>query len=508
MNCPYCSGQMVLPGFNDLATTHPDVVQHWDYGRNDLDPSGVSAGSKKRMWWICDEGHSWQVAVHDKVHYNIVCPYCSNKKVLVGFNDLATTYPEYAQKVSSQSTVQPTEVTFGSKRKLVWECEDGHMFEASPEKVIGAGRWCPYCSGNKVSNLNSLAAKRPRVAAEFDEERNGKTAHEVSYASNKKHWWCCRQCGLFWEARVLNRTINHTGCPQCAARFSTQEKELYDFVEGILPAGSVIRCNVRSVIPPKELDIYIPGKNIAIEFNGLYWHSEAAGKDRSYHYEKWLACKNKGIQLITIWADQWVNTPGVVKNMLTAKLGLCTGSLGARTTTVDENLSTAVVRRFMDSYHIQGFASSTYHVGLRDRDGELVAVSSWRKNKDKLYLDRYATSRHVVGGLGKLLKRGIGFALERDCSEIITFADHEVSDGGLYETLGFDCAGMIPPEYKYVSPLDGYATRHHKFGFRLRRFRQDPRLEFREGYTERQLAELNGLSRIYDCGKTRYVMAV
>ena len=144
------------------------------------------------------------------------------------------------------------------------------------------------------------------------------------------------------------------------------------------------------------------------------------------------------------------------------------------------------------------------YIGLEDDKEEIIAVSSWRKNKDVLYLDRYATSCTVVGGMGKLLKAGKEFAQENECSKIVTFSDHQVSDGSLYKNLGFEEDKEIPPDYRYFSE----GKRKHKFGYRLKRFKNDPSLIYQPGLTERELAELNGLERIWDCGKTRWVINI
>ena len=142
---------------------------------------------------------------------------------------------------------------------------------------------------------------------------------------------------------------------------------------------------------------------MAIEFNGLYWHTENQGKDKRYHYNKWKQCKDKGIQLITVWEDEWRDKRDIVKSMLAHKLGVSQDKrVYARKTTLAP-LSSPQTRSFLDSYHIQGFARSTAYFGLYDSSNTLVAVSSWRKNKNTLYLDRYATSCVVAVGMPPLV---------------------------------------------------------------------------------------------------------
>lgn len=188
--------------------------------------------------------------------------------------------------------------------------------------------------------------------------------------------------------------------------------------------------------------------------------------------------------------------------MLAHKLGVSNDrKVFARNTSVSR-IESPVAREFLDLNHMQGSSRSTAYFGLYDSNNHLVAASAWRKNKDTLYLDRYATSCTVVGGMGKLLKQGEEFAREHGCKQIVTFADHQVSDGNLYEKLGFSHDGEIAPDYSYLVGL----TRKHKFSYRIGKFKSDPDLLYKPGMTESQLAELNGLERVWDCGKTRYIM--
>ena len=106
--------------------------------------------------------------------------------------------------------------------------------------------------------------------------------------------------------------------------------------------------------------------------------------------------------------------------------------------------------------------------------------------------------------MGKLLKEGISYARKNGLSFVVTFSDHQVSDGGLYEKLGFTLDKELPPDYRYV--VDN--QRVHKFNYRIKRFKNDPHLIYKEGLTEKELARINGLEKIWDCGKTRWVMEV
>ena len=318
------------------------------------------------------------------------------------------------------------------------------------------------------------------------------SAEDVSAGSHSRVWSECER-GHRWKTFVYALAAGN-GCPSCSTSFSKAESEIAGFVES---RGLKVVNNDRSLIPPKELDIFIPEKRIAIEFNGLWWHSERAGRGRRYHYDKWKACRDRGVQLLTVWEDDWRDRPEIVKSGLAHKLGADSSAhIGARTCEIVD-VSPVEARSFLAAHHIQGASSGSVRIGL-EHDGELVAVMLMKKRSgDEWELVRYATSATVVGGQSRLLHH---FESTHSPSSIVTFADHEVSNGGLYARTGWVVDGEVPPDYRYVYG----GRRQHKFGFRKERFERDPNLLFEPGLTESELAELNGIPRVWDCGKTRW----
>lgn len=275
---------------------------------------------------------------------------------------------------------------------------------------------------------------------------------------------------------------------------SVAEDAIFSFVRSVSP--DAVQSS-RHIISPYEIDIHVKRENmedIAIEFNGLYWHSEER-KLVGHHYMKYSLCKERGIQLIQIWEDEWNRNPELVKHMIARKLGVRERAIGARQTQLAD-LSYRDAKDFLDANHIQGGATGSSYVGLVDKKtGELVAAGVFKRRKDgSAELVRYAATATVHGGLKKMMSH-----LPYD--RFVTFADHCVSSGALYEETGWIKDGELPPDYRYV--VNG--QRVHKFNYRLKRFREDPELEYVEGLTERELADLNGIPRIWDAGKTRYV---
>lgn len=213
--------------------------------------------------------------------------------------------------------------------------------------------------------------------------------------------------------------------------------------------------------------------------------------------------QRKGIKLFQIWEDQWRDRRPVVERLLLSKLGvLDLEKVNARECVIQE-ISKMDAEPFMNENHIQGAVGASVYVGLFTRDCELVGVCQFLKtNKDGEYnLNRYATSKNVRGGFTKALKY---FERAYQPTKIITFSDNDYSDGGLYHTNGFKCDLLLEPDYYYTD--SSFSYRFHKFRFRKERFKKDSNLIYEEGLTEKELAQLNNLTRVWDSGKVRWVL--
>lgn len=148
--CPYCQGILHVRGVNDLATANPEIAKEWDYEKNgSLSPDLIAKGSHLRVWWICPKGHSYQASPLNRTNAtnHTGCPYCSNKKVLVGFNDLQTVYPQIAKKwdYSKNGALKPCDVVYGSGKKVFWKCRYcGHEWNCRVLEMKN-GKKCPQC---------------------------------------------------------------------------------------------------------------------------------------------------------------------------------------------------------------------------------------------------------------------------------------------------------------------------------------------------------------------------
>ncbi len=143
--CPYCSGNLVIKGENDLETLNPDLAQEWHFLKNTLKPDSLKAGSIQSVWWLCRKGHEWKAPVARR-NKGAGCPYCSNVQVLEGFNDLATIRPDLSSEWDfEKNSKMPSQVLSGTHSKIWWKCAVGHSWNASAQKRI-QGRGCPTCA--------------------------------------------------------------------------------------------------------------------------------------------------------------------------------------------------------------------------------------------------------------------------------------------------------------------------------------------------------------------------
>lgn len=215
--CPGCFGKRIIKGFNDLATVKPNLAKEWNYKKNKgLKPDNISCCSNQRVWWICEKGHEWNAVISSRF-YGSKCPFCTNRKILVGFNDLKTLNPKLASEwnYSKNLELKPEKFTLNSNKKVWWICKHGHEWEADIS-ARSRGNGCPYCAGHKaISGKNDIKTKCPELLKEWDYIKNIDIKPEkLSYKSHKKVWWLCSK-GHSWQSAISARA-NGNGCPICA----------------------------------------------------------------------------------------------------------------------------------------------------------------------------------------------------------------------------------------------------------------------------------------------------
>ena len=389
-----------------------------------------------------------------------------------------------------------------NKTKVCIICPIHGEFWQTPSTHITRGDGCRKCGyeqsaeKNKLTTTEFIAKAKQIHGDKYDYSK----VEYVKYDEN-----VCIVCpihGEFWQ--TPDSHLHGSGCQKCSFVISKLENELYDYLNQFIE----IQTRNRTILNGKELDIYIPSKNVAIEYNGLRWHSEEFGKDKWYHLNKTTICDEVGVKLIQIFEDEYINHREIVLSKVLHILGIKNDLpkvMGRKC--VIEPISTEIAQHFLNDYHIQGFSPSTIYLGAV-YNGQLIAVMSFKresKDSSKWELTRFASDyNNICCGIGGKLFNW--FIKHYNPSEIKSFADRRWTldkDDNLYIKLGFELDSTLEPDYRYYnSKVDRY-KRIHKFNFRKHILHQKYGLPLT--MTESEMVKELGYSKIWDCGLFKFV---
>jgi hypothetical protein len=311
------------------------------------------------------------------------------------------------------------------------------------------------------------------------------------------------ECGEFdiTKALLYNRLKGNSiiclNCNPIDVKNSSFEIEVYNY---ILNKGLRVERKNRKILEGLEIDIYLPDLNIAIECNGVYWHSELY-KDNKYHLNKTLKCKEKSIDLLHIWEDDWKYKNDIIKSILDYKTKTTNYKVFARKCEI-KKVNIKEYKNFLEENHIQGFASSSYNIGLYF-ESKLISLMtfSWRRtnNKREYELVRFCNKKDitVVGGASKLFNYFLKNKTE-DIKQLVSYADISIFNGNLYKNLGFEKISLSSPNYYWV--VDG--KRRHRYNYSKRKL---VKLGHDINKTEVQIMNDLGYFRIFSTGQLRWI---
>ncbi len=310
----------------------------------------------------------------------------------------------------------------------------------------------------------------------------------------KKYPVKCDVCGNEFETSFRSGFI--TKCPICFPKSSSiPEDELFEFVSSL--GKNVIR-NDREIIAPLELDIVVPEIKLAIELDGLYWHSVQAGKDKNYHLHKTILCKEKGYSLMHIFEDEWINKKEIIKSMIRSRFNIFERKVFARKCIVKE-IDQKKSKDFFNDNHLQGNVGSSLSFGLFERNtGELLSCLSLGKTRFNKNFDweitRFAVKKNmtVIGGFSKLWK----YFLDAYEGDVITYSDRRLFNGEVYRRNCFEEQEPSQPNYFYFT---GNKERYSRVKFQKHKLGNQLAV-FDENKTEKENMQENGYYWIYDCG--------
>ena len=263
------------------------MAEQWHPTKNqNFTPFQVGLGSEKKVWWKCPKGedHEWKATTSSR-NYGNGCPVCASRKVVLS-NSLKILNPELADEWHSSlnKDLKPNQVTPFSNKKVWWKCPKGEDHEW--EALISSrseGNGCAVCDGKKIVSSNCLATLNPKLAEQWHPLENGSlTPFNIAINSNKKVWWKCDKFDDHeWYTTISNRSGRGDSCPFCSLTPQSKQEliitfELKKIFKNINPKGHKARLNGKL----RSIDIFISELNLAIEFDGSYWHKDSRAKDK------------------------------------------------------------------------------------------------------------------------------------------------------------------------------------------------------------------------------------
>lgn len=434
------------------------------------------------------------------------CPKCSVERT---HDNVRATTEDFIRKSKEKhgDRYDYSKAEYKSKKeKVTVICkEHGEFYPVASNHYIN-GSGCPRC-GIEKAHKPFRKPKDQYIKDAIAKHGEKYDYSKVEYKSNKdKITLGCEKHGEFTLGAGYH-LINGGGCPKCVTSGTSKaEQDMFAYVQSLVGDEALNRYRPE---PGLEADIAVPSRNIAFEFNGLFWHSEQMGKGPMYHLKKTETFAQMGIRLIHIFEDEWRLYEDKVKSKIKHLLGLNGDRVYARETEVRQ-ITPEQARAFFSANHIQGGGvTGFFNVGLFTKDNVLIAAMNfgndrYSKAKRTVELLRYASSRHVVGGASKLLKFFIKNRPE-NVDSIISYSDRRWSEGNLYKQLGFDFVGSSYPSYFYVKPNECVRINRQRYQKHML-----PKLleTFDPKKTEVQNCVDNGMVRIFDCGTHKWQLNV
>ncbi len=437
------------------------------------------------------------------------CPKCSNE---LKSNNYIKSNNQWLIEVNLKHNnfYQYPEEYNGSINKIKIICPlHGEFYQKASHHLSGQG--CPKCASELKSKL-FLKTNEQFINESLLKHNNFYDYSKTEYIySEEKVIITCPNHGDF--SQTAYQHLQGHGCPLCNNGISKAELEIIDYLKYI-GINNIEQSN-RKILNGLEIDIYLPDYNLAIEYNGNYWHSDEF-KENNHHVQKTNECLNKGIQLIHIFEDEWLLKKEIVKSRLLNLLNKIPSDhkIYARNCFIKE-ISSEEAKKFTERNHLQGFVGAKIHLGLftiinnKEYMVSYMSFGSLRKNLGQINNNQYSfellrfcsvITYSVIGGANKLLKY---FEKNYNPNYLISYADRRWSQGKIYEKLNFVQSHISKPNYFYINPQTPL-KRENRFNYRkdilISKYGCKP--EYTENYFTTQIL---GLKKIYDSGNLVFI---
>ena len=328
-------------------------------------------------------------------------------------------------------------------------CPIHGKFSIPPKRHL-QGQGCPFCGAEyartwRKGNWKHFIEESQKRFGDVYDFINIEEEYENSHSTIHLK---CKKCGnTFPKIACDHLTSPFGGCHHCYSNISSSELEIGDYIQSLISNDEILLGD-RVVLKGKELDIFIPSKNIAIEFDGLRYHNDST-KPRNYHLSKTEECEKHGIKLIHIFEDEWLYKQNIVKSMISDTLNSYQMTLDGESChikRIDNNES----KNFLSLNHIQDGCEGNINYALI-KDSEIVSLMVFKKyNKNKYKLMRFCNklNTNIINGEIILFNK---FITENNPSEILFYVDRRYCSTRTIENLGFKPLKKTKPDYCYVN---------------------------------------------------------
>lgn len=425
--------------------------------------------------------------------------------------DVSSLTPKLKERYVNQKNWRMVSFT-NTKQKCTYQCLCCHNTKTvlGPFSLfVGNEFGCKHCQSIKVKSLV------------VDKIKNVCNQSQIYPINDFEYKEClapidfkCNQCGENFSKTWKNIVSDsyRVNCPHCknGVPYVTEQQEVENFIKSLVPNEEVL-VNDRKLINPLELDIVIPSKKIAIEYCGLYWHSENKGKDETYHKNKLDRCVAVGYRLITIFDGEWKDKREICESRLRHLVGASSNKLMARKCQIRQ-IDNKEALSFCQNNHIQGRGTANTSYGLF-YSNQLVSVMTFSKPSAAKgradydwELNRFCSllNYSIPGAASKLL---IQFKKEHVGSKLVSFCDLRWGDGTTYSNIGMLHEYNSRPNYYYYGKLTDWKMKH-RFNYTKTKLLKILKESDSSEYTEYELAQLVGLHRAYDCGHMKFSMVL
>jgi hypothetical protein len=449
--CPKCNGKYMD---KDLFVYESKLI-HGDAYSYD---KSIFLGKKKKLTIYCNKHHIYFPQTPEKHLAGHGCPKCRYEKASASKMKTLDEFIELSQTIHGNRYDYSYSIYKGSDKPITLICHEKDnngiehgKFDITPNNHLHKSnpQGCPKCG--RISS----ALKRVKPFETFVKEAN--VIHNNKYRYLKETYInassivdiICPIHGLFPQKGTDHICLKQ-GCPKCSNQMSIAEEEIVNFLKTILPNKTIERRN-RILIAPQEVDILIPQKKVAIEFNGLIWHSDKFNTDKKYHLNKTNECKNKDINLIHIFEDEWIFHKNVVKANIQRLLSVSSTTINANDCII-KTVSPKEAKAFISENSIESYHPSIYRYGLYYND-ELVMLLGTKKESITNYVNKNGYC--ITDGLQRLINH---ILMMHNLSKLSVYVDKRWNNSSEFASIGFKYVKDVNPTFYYID--DKHRTLH------------------------------------------------